>query len=195
MTERFRKQIEFVLEIDKLKSVYRRSHLVDGSRNENDAEHSWHLAVMAMLLAEYAGNNLDVFRVVKMVLVHDLVEILVGDTYCYDAAGREGACERERQAAEKLFAMLPADQGAEFRALWEEFEACASEEARFGAILDRLQPLLLNYFSTGKSWREHGINKEQVLKRNEIVLSGPEPIRSFVAEMIDEAVKLGFLKP
>lgn len=195
-TERFLKQIDFIIEIDKLKSIFRQSYLIDGSRKENDAEHSWHLAVMAFLLSEHFEKGaMDIPKVMKMVLIHDLVEVYAGDTYCYDEKGHEDKCEREKAAAEKLFSLLPDDQKQEFMELWREFENCTSVEARFAAVLDRLQPLLLNYHSKGKSWIEHDISKEQVLKRNQMVLEEEGPIKDYILKFIEDAVGKGYLKP
>lgn len=166
-TDRLAHQLAFIAEIDRLKSVIRRTSLCDDSRLENSAEHSWHLAVMAMVLAEHAEPGVDVQRVIRMLLVHDLVEIHAGDTFAYDVAGNGDREERERAAADRLFALLPGDQGARLRALWEEFEACATPDARFAAALDRLQPLLANDRSGGGSWRTHAVTRSQVLERME----------------------------
>jgi putative hydrolase of HD superfamily len=155
--DRLKKQIAFIEEIDGLKKICRKTLLMDGTRCENDAEHSWHLAVMAMLLCEYSAQHIDLLRVMKMVLIHDIVEIDAGDTYCYDCEGNVDKREREEKAAERLFSILPADQAAELRALWEEFEECKTPEARFAASLDRFQPLLHNYRTQGRSWKEHRI--------------------------------------
>src|SRR5262249_50705513 len=149
MSDRLARQIAFIIEIDKAKQVLRQTLLMDGSRLENDAEHSWHLAVMALLLAEYAGEAVDLLRVLKMVLIHDLVEIDAGDTFVYDVEALATRREREERAADRIFGLLPADVEEEFRALWEEFEAQATPEARFAAALDRLQPLLHNYHTGG----------------------------------------------
>lgn len=193
--ERLKKQIDFIVEIDKLKGIFRQSYIVDGSRKENDAEHSWHLAVMAFMLSEYYGGDaLDIQKVMKMVLVHDLVEIYAGDTYCYDEKDYEDKCEREKAAADTLFGMLPEDQCKEFMELWREFEDCNTDEAHFAAVLDRLQPLLLNYNAKGKSWIEHNIHKDQVLQRNSMVLKKEGPVHDFVLDMIEEAVAKGYLK-
>jgi putative hydrolase of HD superfamily len=174
MTERWKRQIEFVIEIDRLKDVFRQSDVIRSRRRENDAEHSWHMAVMAAVLAEYAEGDVDLPRVIRMLLVHDIVEIDAGDTYAYDDEGRATQAAREVEAADRIFAMLPADQGAELRALWDEFEGRRTPEARFAGALDRLQPLLLNYHTQGKAWREHGIRLDQVLVRNRPLAEGAE---------------------
>jgi putative hydrolase of HD superfamily len=193
---RLARQMDFIHEIDKLKCVFRRTLLMDGSRYENDAEHSWHLAVMAVLLKEYANEpNLNLERVIKLVLVHDLVEIDAGDTYCYDEAGNLDKAAREQAAADRIFALLPEDQGAGIRRLWEEFEARETPEARFAAALDRVQPLLHNYFTGGQIWAKHGIGSEKVRERNQHVEDGSRALWNYAESLIREAVKQGFLKP
>ena len=192
-TERLVQQIVFILEIDKLKSVLRRTYLLDGTRHENSAEHSWHLALMAMLLSEHADEPVDVSHVIKMVLVHDLVEIDAGDTYCYDAIGAFDQAERETQAADRIFGLLPAEQGLEFHKLWLEFEGRATPAARFAAALDRLMPLLHNYHTQGRSWREHGITQDQVLVRNHHIADGSQTLWQFAQDFIQQAVAQGFL--
>ncbi len=191
--ERLRRQIEFILEIDKLKSVMRRSYLLDGSRHENSAEHSWHLAVMALVLAEHANEPVDVCHVLKMLLVHDIVEVDAGDTYCYDDAANRDKAERERRAAERLFGLLPPDQGEELRALWEEFEARRTPEAKFAAALDRLMPLMHNVFTRGRSWQEHGVTRDQVEARNRPMAEGAETLWAFASRLIQQAVDEGLL--
>ncbi len=164
---RLQQQIQFLAEIDKLKQVLRRTWLLDQSRFENDAEHSWHIAVAAMLFLEYADDpNVDVLRVIKMLLVHDLVEIDAGDTYAYDEQACLDQAEREQKAAERIFGLLPPDQAAAFRALWEEFEARQTPEARYAAALDRFQPLLHNYLTNGRAWRDHAVTSDRVFVRN-----------------------------
>lgn len=193
--ERFEKQMAFILEIDKLKQVGRQNYLADGSRKENDAEHSWHLAMMALLLSEYAPGKVDTGKVILMVLMHDIVEIIAGDTYCYDEEGRLDKEEREKKAAEVLFGMLPDDQKDMMWSLWNEFEEGQTPEAEFAAILDRLQPFFLNYKSDGVSWLEHGVTREKVVERNRPVLEGPEPIAGFARAMLEDALKKGLLRP
>jgi len=191
--ERIARQIAFILEIDKAKSVIRRSRLLDGSRRENDAEHSWHLAVMALLLAEYANEPVDACKVAKMALVHDIVEIDAGDTFVYDLQGDKQ--EREQKAADRIFGLLPEDQRDEMRALWEEFEARSTPEAKFAAALDRLQPLLHNFFTRGSTWKEHGIPKERVIAINEHMAQGSELLWAYAKGLIDLAEQRGYLKP
>lgn len=193
--DRLEKQIEFITEIDKLKHIKRQTILMDGSRKENDAEHSWHLAVMAMLLSEHAADkNLDLFKVMKMVLIHDLVEIDAGDTYVYDEKANEDKAEREQKAADRIFSILPEDQAREIRALWEEFEERTTAEARFAAALDRFQPLLHNYKTKGRSWKEHGVTKDQVMKRKESIKSGSKILGECAERLINESVEKGYLK-
>ncbi len=186
-------QIEFIREIDKLKQVFRRTYLMDDTRKENDAEHSWHLAVMVILLGEHAAEKIDLFRVVKMVLIHDLVEIDAGDTFCYDTEGNKTKAIREQTAADRIFNILPCDQAGEIRSLWDEFEARQTPEAKFAAALDRLQPLLHNYATAGRAWREHGITVDQVLSRNKHIAEGSQQLWQFTEAMIKDAVEKGYL--
>jgi putative hydrolase of HD superfamily len=192
--ERLSQQWNFIREIDKLKLVLRRTLLMDGSRYENDAEHSWHLAVMAVLLREHANEPaLDLVRVIKMVLVHDIVEIDAGDTYCYDEKGNLGKLEREKVAADRLFGILPGDQQRELMELWQEFEARATPEAKFAAALDRVQPLMHNYGTGGVVWKSHGVTYDKVLERNRHVEEGSRVLWEFSESMIRDAVKRGYL--
>src|SRR5262245_61579748 len=191
--ERFERQIQFILEVDKLKTILRRTYLLNADRAENTAEHSWHLAIMAILLAEHANEPVNVARVVKMVLIHDIVEIDAGDTYFYDADGLLDKSERESAAAERLFGILPADQDGEFRELWEEFEAGASPEARFAQALDRFMPQLHNYYTRGRSWTEHGITADRVLERNASMAEGSSKLWECARALVDDAVARGFL--
>jgi putative hydrolase of HD superfamily len=188
-------QLAFIVEIDRLKGVLRQTTLCDGSRRENSAEHSWHLAVMATILAEHAGADVDVARVVRMLLVHDLVEIDAGDTFAYDAGANTGRAARERVAAERLFGLLPAEQAAELRALWEEFEAQASADARFAAALDRLQPLLNNDRAEGGSWRAHGITRGQVVARMRPIELSLPALWPAVLDIVDRNCACGHIRP
>ncbi len=193
--ERLRKQIEFIVEIDKLKQVLRQNVITGGSRNENDAEHSWHMAVMAILLSEYAGEkNLDLLRVMKMILIHDIVEIDAGDTFCYDEKGYEDKSEREEKAAERLFNILPEDQARELYVLWKEFEELKTPEARFAACLDRFQPLLLNYNTNGHTWQKPGVTSEKVYKRNGILEDNAPQLWELAKEIIEDSINKGILK-
>lgn len=164
--ERIRKQFEFLQEADKEKNVFRQTYIADGSRKENDAEHSWHLAIMVLIMSEYANEEIDVLHTMSMVLVHDLIEIDAGDTYAYDAEGNSTKKERELKAAKRLFNILPEDQAGKIRGLWDEFEEGTTPEARFANSLDKIQPLMLNNASGGKSWEEHNVRLSQVLGRN-----------------------------
>ena len=191
--ERFDRQIEFILEIDKLKSIVRRTYLLHSDRAENTAEHSWHLAIMAILLAEHANESVDIARVVKMVLIHDIVEIDAGDTYFYDSDAELDKHERECAAADRLFGILPSDQANELRELWEEFEAGQTAEARFALALDRFIPQLHNYHTQGRSWIEHGITADRVLERNASMAEGSQKLWERARSLLDDAVAKGFL--
>jgi len=191
--ERIDQQIRFILEIDKLKSIIRQSYLIDGTRQENSAEHSWHIALMGLLLVEYAEQPVDLLRTLKMLLIHDIIEIDAGDTYCYDEAGVIDQSNREAAAADRLFGLLPEDQRIEVHELWVEFEERTTSEAKFAATIDRLMPLLHNYHTEGRSWREHGIRKDQVSSRNEVVKDGSLPLWEFAMSLIDDAVDREYL--
>jgi putative hydrolase of HD superfamily len=192
---RLGQQLEFIREIDKAKGILRRNRLMDDSRYENDAEHSWHIAIMAMLLLEHAAEpGIDAFRVVKMLLIHDLVEIDAGDTFIYDAEALAGKEERERAAAERVFGILPDDQRDEFRALWDEFEAQKTPEARYGLAMDRLQPFLHNFATRGHAWNKYGVTRAQVERIMQGMAPGSETIWTYVQGMIEQAVAQGFLK-
>ena len=189
--ERLQKQMKFILEVDKVKEIFRQTYLSDGSRKENDAEHSWHLALMAVLLKEYANEEVDLLKVIPMVLIHDLVEIDAGDTYAYDQAGLATQRERETKAADRIFGLLPSDQAEVYRTLWEEFEAYETAEAKFAHALDNCQPLFLNDASGGKSWREHGVHKSQIYKRNEHTAEGSVEIWEYMKTLVDKHIQLG----
>lgn len=194
--ERLLKQIEFITEIDKLKNIFRQNVVIGTKRNENDAEHSWHLAVMAILLSEYAiEKGMDILRVVKMVLIHDLVEIDAGDTFCYDEKANEDKSLREEKAADRLFYMLPEDQAGEIYDLWREFENLETPEARFAACLDRLQPLILNHNTEGHTWQKPGVTSDKVLKRNAPLEKNTPALWEYVKEVIEDSVQKGLLKP
>ena len=192
--ESLSQQIGFILEIDRLKSVLRRTPLLDRSRAETDAEHSWQVALMAVLLAEYADPPVDIYRVVVMLLVHDLVEIDAGDTFIYDEQARATQTDRERRAADRIFGLLPAGQGERLRALWEEFEAQESPEARFANAMDRLQPLLTNYFTKGATWKEPGVTQDRVIARNELIALASPQLWAYAERLIQDATRQGFLR-
>ncbi len=193
--ERLEMQMQFIIEIDKLKQIVRGTYLLDEARAENDAEHSWHIAVMAVLLCEYAAEpNINLLRVVKMLLIHDLVEIDAGDTLRYDEEGNKTKAAREQAAADRIFNILPPDQASDIRSLWEEFEARETPEAKFANALDRVQPLLHNYLTQGRSWREHEITVDQVLAKNIHVLEEGSPeLAKYAKRMIQGAVEKGYL--
>lgn len=194
INERLQKQISFVLELDKMKALYRQTYVLNEDRKENDAEHSWHLAVMAFLLAEYSNEPVDVLKVMKMVLIHDVVEIDAGDTYCYDEEGNRSKAEREEKAAQRLFGLLPEDQKKESYDLWREFEENSTAESKFANLLDHIQPLLLNYTKNGISWKEHGIFSDQVRKRNLNSAQASDDIADLIEKIISDAEDQGFLK-
>ncbi|HIT89479.1 MAG TPA: HD domain-containing protein [Candidatus Merdenecus merdavium] len=191
--ERLRKQIDFILELDKMKKVIRQTYLADGSRKENDAEHTWHLAMMCLILSEYANEKMDPCKAMELVLVHDLVEIYAGDTYAYDEEGNKGKEEREAEAAKKIFGMLPEDQGRWMKDLFDEFEEGITMESKFANTLDKIQPILLNDASDGRSWREHQVYVEQVLNRNKKTKDGSEKLWEYAKEIIDSNVMKGNL--
>lgn len=191
---RLTQQIQFIIEIDQLKQVLRQTLLNDGSRRENSAEHSWHLAMMVIVLAEYAPQGVHLLKAIKMVLIHDLVEIDAGDTFCYDVQGNESKAQREAQAALRLFGLLPADQASELRSLWEEFEAQETPTAKFAAALDRIQPLLHNQQNKGGTWLIHNITRDQVMKRMAPVETGAPELWLFVQQVIEDCVAAGYLK-
>ena len=193
-SERFYRQLEFIKEIDKVKSIFRQTPLIDKSRKENDAEHSWHLATMVMILAEYAPEGTDLLHTTKMVLIHDLVEIDAGDTYLFDETAQHDKEEREQKAAKRIFGILPEDTALEIMEMWEEFEARITNEARFAALMDRFQPFLHNINTEGVSWLEHGVKQSQVLSRMKPVLEHFPMFWEFLQQNVDAAVAKGWLK-
>ena len=193
--DRLSRQIAFVLELDKLKAVVRQTLLTDGSRQETDAEHSWQIATMAHLLAEYAPPGTDISRVATMLLIHDVVEIDAGDTFIHDEAGARDKEAREAQAADRLYGMLPADQAAEFRALWEEFEAKRSAEAKFADALDRMQPILNNFATRGGTWKSHAVTADQVYRLIGRIDRGAPALGAYTRALVDESVRRGYLAP
>jgi putative hydrolase of HD superfamily len=192
---RLERQLAFIQELDRLKGILRQTRVLDGARQENSAEHSWHLAVCALLLAEHAPAGTDLLRVLKMVLVHDVVEIDAGDAFAYDASVNAGKEERERLAAERIFGLLPGDAADELQGLWLEFEEGASPDARFAVALDRLQPLLLNFNGQGGSWRHHAVTHDRVLVRMAPIREGAPTLWPLVVRLLDEAVGRGYLLP
>ena len=194
MDELLKKQMDFLLESDKLKFITRQTYLSDGKRKENDGEHSWHLALMAVLLSEYSNEKIDLVKVITMVLIHDMVEIDAGDTYAYDAVGNQSKREREVKAADRIFNILPQDQAEKFRQLWEEFEAYETPEAKFAHVCDNVQPLMLNDATDGLAWREHDVKKSQVLQRNRRTGEGSQVLMEYINRILDKNVESGNLK-
>lgn len=192
--ERFEKQMAFILEADKEKNILRQTHLSGHGRQENNAEHAWHMAMMIYLLKEYANAPIDLAKTMMMALIHDIVEIDAGDTYAYDAAGMETQAERERLAAERIFGLLPDDQRDELRGLFEEFEAGETAEAKFARTMDNLQPLMLNDSNDGGDWRAHQVTRTQVMKRHARNQLGSEVIGEYTKELIDKNVQKGNIR-
>ena len=192
--ERIHKQLEFALEIDKVKNIFRQTHLSENGRRENDAEHSWHMAIMAYLLREYSNEKVDISRVVLMCLVHDLVEIYAGDTYAYDTENLKTQKARENIAKEKIFSILPEDQKVEFIALFDEFEENLTAEARFAHTMDNLQPLILNDSNDGGDWREHQVTSKQIYKRQIKTKLGSETLFEVTDKIIQNHIERGNIK-
>ncbi|MBE5817033.1 MAG: HD domain-containing protein [Clostridiales bacterium] len=192
--ERFEKQLDFILEADKEKNIYRQTHISGYIRQENDAEHAWHMAMMIYLLREYSNEEFDISKAMMMALIHDIVEIDAGDTYAYDTTAKKTQKEREERAAQRIFGMLPDDQRDEFYALFKEFEECKTTEARFVRAIDNFQPLLLNNFNGGKDWVKHGVSKSQVVGRQQTSSLGSEKIWEYTKGLIDENVRKGTIK-
>lgn len=189
--ERLKKQLEFSLEIDKEKNIFRQTHLSGHGRNENDAEHAWHMAIMAFLLKEYANEEVDVSKVILMCLIHDVVEIDAGDTYAYDSVNLKTQKEREDKAKERIFSMLPDDQKDILISLFDEFEEGKTPEAKFAKAMDNLQPLLLNNSNNGGDWRMHGVNKTQVYGRQGKTAEGSEILFNLTDTLIKENIRKG----
>jgi putative hydrolase of HD superfamily len=194
LTDRLARQVAFLLEADRLKTIVRRTPLTDNSRLENSAEHSWHLALAAMAFEEYAPEGTDLPRVIRMLVVHDLVEVDAGDTFAYDLTAIDSKSERERLAADRLFGLLPPDQARDFRALWEEFEAQDTPSARYANALDRFQPLLLNMESGGGSWSAHAVGRSQVMRRMSPVREWMPRCWPYVQDVIDRACAAGLIR-
>ena len=191
---RFQKQLQFILEVDKTKNIFRQTHLTHRGRNENDAEHAWHMAMMIYLLKEYANEEIDLAKTMMMALIHDIVEIDAGDTYAYDDQGLATQKEREAQAAKRIFGLLPEDQKAEMMALFEEFEAYESAEAKFAHAIDNFQPLLLNDSNDGYDWESHDVSAKRILKRHSLSKLGSNKIGEYSEKLIEENVVKGNLK-
>ena len=190
--ERLEKQLDFIREIDKEKMIKRQNYITDCETREDDAQHAWHMAIMTLLLKEYANEDIDVLKTVTMLLIHDLVEVYAGDTYAYDEEGKKTQAEREAKAADKLYGLLPEDQGDYLKNLWYEFEEQKTPEAKFARTMDCFQPLILNDATDGRAWKEHGVKRSQVLKRNERVRLGSEQIWEYEKEnLIEKNVRNG----
>jgi putative hydrolase of HD superfamily len=194
--ERLESQVRFILEVDKLKEVFRQTVCTQSRRAENDAEHSWHLCLAVIVLAEHSNEaGLDVLRVLKMLIIHDLVEIDAGDTFAYDTARMKDQHAREALAADRIFGLLPPDQCAEFRALWDEFEEQRTPESKFAAAIDRFQPMLLNCSTEGAAWKRHGVTADRVIARNSLIADGSADLWEKAAAMIRQAVESKHLDP
>lgn len=177
--KRLQQQFDFILQMDKEKQILRQTHIHGYSRQETDAEHAWHMALMTMVLAEYSNEPIDVLHTIEMLITHDLVEVDAGDTYAYDAEGAKTKEVREKAAADRIYGLLPEDQGKRLRALWDEFEASETPEAKFAHVMDNLQPMMLNAANDGRDWEKHGVYLEQILKRNEITPEGSQKLWDF----------------
>ena len=194
MDQRLQKQLEFCLKLDEAKNILRQTHLSQHGRRENDAEHAWHMAVMAYVLRDYANEPVDVGKLLIMCLIHDIVEIEAGDTYAYDEAGKKTQAEREAAARDKLFGMLPADQAAELAGLFDEFDEGKSPEARFANAIDNLQPLILNHSNGGKDWIDHQVTYDQVFQRQSRTEAGSKVLFDYTQQVLDDHVKKGNLR-
>lgn len=192
-TDRLLKQLSFIKEIDKIKYIERKTRLFNSNRRENDAEHSWHLAMMALVLAEHSNRPIDLLKVIKMVLIHDIVEIDSGDIFIYDTAKDHDNTEEERKAAKRIFGILPSEQAKELIAVWEEFEAGETDEAKFAKAVDRLEPLLQNTSNKGGTWTEYDIQKSQVIEKKIIINEGSETLWDYTKGLIDDSVAQGIL--
>lgn len=193
--ERLTQQVRFIAEVDKLKNVFRQTLITEGGRHENDAEHSWHLTLVAILLAEHANvPNLNLLRVLKMLIIHDLVEIDAGDTFAYDTARMADQHEREARAADRIFGLLPVDQALELRGLWDEFEEKGTPEAKFATAVDRFQPMLLNCLTQGAAWQSHGVTSDRVIARNQHIAEGSARLWEYAAAMVEDCVRKGHLQ-
>lgn len=193
--EKLQKQIKFAIVIDEMKNIFRRNLIIDGSRRENDAEHSWNLAMLAMLFEEYSTEKVNIERVLKIALVHDLIEVYAGDTFAYDVKGNEDKLQREIESANKLFGILDPVQGAEIRALWDEFEAKETAESKYANAIDRIQPLINNYMTNGHTWKEGDVHAPQILKRMDIIRTTTPALWPIVEGIISTSIESGILKP
>lgn len=194
INKRLLKDIEFIVEIDKMKTILRQTSVIGVDKRENDAEHSWHISLMAVVLGEYSNEKVDILKVIKMLLTHDLVELYAGDTFCYDVKGNEDKRERELKAADKIYGMLDEDKGKELRALWDEFEDMKTPEALFAASMDRIQPMLSNYYNDGGTWKKYDVKKQSIYKRISPVEKSSSELWEFMIDIIEKAEEKGFIK-
>lgn len=193
ISNRLLKDIEFIVEIDRMKKILRQTSVIGLDQRENDAEHSWHISIMAMILKEYSNEEIDILKVIKMLLTHDLVEIYAGDTFCYDVKGNEDKRERELKAAEKIYGMLDEDKGKELRSLWDEFEEMNTPESLFAASMDRIQPMLSNYYNDGGTWKKYSVEKENIYKRISPVEKSSDELWDYMKYIIEDAEKRGLI--
>lgn len=193
INERLLKDIEFIVELDRMKTILRQTSLITEDRYEDDAQHSWHISVMAMILSEYANEEVDTLKVIKMLLIHDLVELYAGDTFCYDKEANQDKRERELAAADKIFGMLAEEKGKEMRALWDEFEEMKTPESLFATSMDRLQPMLNNYHNTGGTWQKFDVPQSEIYKRISPVKESSDELYKFVEYMLEDAFKKGLI--
>lgn len=193
INEKLIKDIEFIVELDRMKSILRQTSLIGEDKREDDAQHSWHISVMAMVLSEYANEDIDVCKVIKMLLTHDLVELYAGDTFCYDKVGNQDKKQRELAAADKIYGMLDEEKGKELRRLWDEFEEMETPEALFAASMDRLQPMLNNYYNNGGTWRKFNVAQSDIYKRISPVKKSSDELWNFVEYMLEDAFEKGLI--
>lgn len=193
ISSRLLKDIDFIVEIDKMKKILRQTSVIGVDKRENDAEHSWHISLMAVVLEEYSNEKIDILKVVKILLTHDLVELYAGDTFCYDVKGNEDKRDRELKAAEKIYGMLDKDKGEELRALWDEFEEMQSPEALFAASMDRIQPMLSNYHNNGGTWKKYNVKKENIYKRISPVEKASDDLWEYMKYIIEDAENRGLI--
>lgn len=192
--DRLRKQLDFIIEVDKVKQIYRKNYIIDGSRNENDAEHSWHLAMMAIILSEYTSDtSIDLLKVIKMVIIHDLVEIDAGDTFLYDESVNMDKLKREITASDRIFGLLPDDQYKEMKSLWQEFEARETAEAKYASAIDGLHPLINNYITKGAGWRKHAIKAKDVFEKKKYIEESAPKLWDYAQIIISASKEKGYL--
>ena len=193
--KRFNRQLDFLIEIDKAKQVYRNTILMDASRTETDAEHSWHMAIAAMLLREYSDDKeMDLCKVFKMALIHDIVEIDAGDVFAYSNVDYSLKARKERKAAERIFGLLPEEQSREFLSLWNEYEEASTKEAKFAQAMDCFMPLLHNYITEGRQWRKFNVTSDKVLSRNSKIEKSSKVLWNYIKDIVEDSVKKGYLK-